>query len=152
MPVNILLTSATGEKTKSRTDGPVQQQSRDQAAAGNAYSQPNPQEMERTSDLSGVPWGSFNMRYIIERGQARGIEVAEQVGGELSASFIQRSMQGLQTSAACNGSAYGGVDNPPSYLQDQQYPSRIQSGRASQCGTYGTWGSSRGRGRGNHGP
>jgi hypothetical protein len=95
------------------------------------------------------------MRYIIERGQARGIEVVEQIGGELSASFIQRSMQGLQTSAACNGSAYGGVDNPPSYLQDQQYPSRIQSGRASQCGTYGTWGSSlspRGRGRGNHGP
>jgi hypothetical protein len=125
MPVNILLTSATGKKAKSRTDGPAQQQSRDRAAAGNAYSQPNPQEMERTSEISGVPWGSFNMRYIIERGQAREQEVAEQIGRELSASFTQRSMQGLQTSAACYGSAYGGVDNPPSYLQDQQYSSTI---------------------------
>jgi hypothetical protein len=142
MPVNTLLTSATGEKAKSRTDGPAQQKSRDRAAAGNAYSQPNPQEMERTSDLSGVPWGSLNMRHIIERGQARELEVAEQRSRKLSASYTQRSTQGLQTSAACYCSADGRVDNPPSYLQDQQYPSTIHSGRASQGETYGTWESS----------
>ena len=87
----IILTSLSGEKVKTEKED-LTQHSQDRAVAGNAYSQLNPRDMKPSSDDSGVPWGSFSMKHIIERGRAREQDILQQRSG-------RASMQGLQSSA-----------------------------------------------------
>ena len=42
----------------------------------NAYRIPDPEDLNHEEDVSGLPWGSFNMQYIV----ARGRESASQQG------------------------------------------------------------------------
>jgi hypothetical protein len=57
-----------------------------QENAVNAYRIPQPDDLRQEQDTSGLPWGSFNMQYIV----ARGHESASQQGSR-RASDQQRS-------------------------------------------------------------
>lgn len=143
-----LLTSATGQKARNEKEESVRQ-SHDRAAAGNAYSQLNPQELEQSNDSSGVPWGSFNMRHIVERGQAQEQIATQQRSSDSSVYFPQASTQGPPTRTGYQATDYDRVTDASSYLQGYQSTRTIQPKPSGQDGSYnadiGSYQSSRGR-------
>jgi len=76
---------ATGEKAREQKEQ-AQRDMQNQENAVNAYRIPEPDDFGQEEDVSGLPWGSFNMQYIV----ARGHESASQQGSR-RASDQQRS-------------------------------------------------------------
>jgi hypothetical protein len=90
-------------------------QSQNQAAAGNAYTQPNPRELERNNDLSGVPWGSLNMRHVFERGQQ-----AAQQGNRTPSSYSSQATAAEPTSSSGYYGTFASAEQEVSYYYDNQ--------------------------------
>ncbi|KAJ4344568.1 uncharacterized protein N0V89_012312 [Didymosphaeria variabile] len=42
-----------------------------QRRAGSAYASPDPDNVDQSRDLSGLPWGGISMRHIVETGKTR---------------------------------------------------------------------------------
>ncbi|OIW29963.1 hypothetical protein CONLIGDRAFT_680761 [Coniochaeta ligniaria NRRL 30616] len=66
----------------------AQRDQQNEENAVNAYRIPEPDDLGQEEDVSGLPWGSFNMQYIV----ARGHESASQQGSR-RASDQQRSSE-----------------------------------------------------------
>jgi hypothetical protein len=62
-----------GDKAK-ETKERQEREARDRAHAGNAYNIPDPSEMGPDDELSGLPWGSLSLKYVVSRGMARETE------------------------------------------------------------------------------
>ena len=63
-----------GEKTKEQKEA-SERDARNQRSAGLAYTTPDPAYMDADFELSGLPWGSLSLRYVVEKGNAREREV-----------------------------------------------------------------------------
>jgi hypothetical protein len=60
---------STGEKAKEQKEA-KERDTENQQRAGQIYSTPSPRDMEADFELSGLPWGSINLRHVVERGKA----------------------------------------------------------------------------------
>jgi hypothetical protein len=60
----------SGEKAKAAREESILQ-SQNEAAAGNAYSQPDPTQLGPDNGHSGLPWGGVSIRHVVELGQSR---------------------------------------------------------------------------------
>jgi hypothetical protein len=60
----------TGEKTKIAREESIRD-SQNQAAARNAYSQPDPRDLQHGNGSSGLPWGGVSIKHVVERGKER---------------------------------------------------------------------------------
>ena len=60
----------TGEKTKIAREESIRD-SQNQAAARNAYSQPDPRDLQHGNASSGLPWGGVSIKHVVERGKER---------------------------------------------------------------------------------
>jgi hypothetical protein len=58
---------STGEKAKEHKEK-SERDSRNQEHAGSSYHVPEPDEITDEGDVSGLPWGSVNMSYMVARG------------------------------------------------------------------------------------
>ena len=65
----------TGEKAREQKEQ-LQRDMQNKENAVNVYQIPKPDDFGQEEDVSGLPWGSFNMQYIV----ARGHESASQQG------------------------------------------------------------------------
>lgn len=61
---------SVGDKAK-ETKERQEREARDRAHAGNSYNIPDPSEMGADDELSGLPWGSLSLKYVVSRGMAR---------------------------------------------------------------------------------
>jgi hypothetical protein len=64
-----LRTLSIGEKTREQKDK-AQREAQNQQYAGSSYHVPDPDDVPEEEDLSGLPWGSFNMRHVVSKGHA----------------------------------------------------------------------------------
>ena len=59
-----------GEKTKIAREESIRH-SQNQAAARNAYSHPDPRDLQHGNASSGLPWGGVSIKHVVERGKER---------------------------------------------------------------------------------
>lgn len=65
--------NCVGDKAKEAKER-QEREARDRAHAGNSYHIPHPSEMGADDEVSGLPWGSLSLRYVVSRGMARETE------------------------------------------------------------------------------
>jgi hypothetical protein len=125
-PSNKLI-AIVGDKAKEAKER-QEREARDKAHAGNAYNIPDPSEMGADDELSGLPWGSLSLKYVVSRGMAR-----ESESWRGSPKEEDRSYDGSQGRAS--------DDRDGHYEEDSQY-----YGEADQA--YYDYGSGSGSGHG----
>ena len=60
----------TGEKGKRQKEDEARI-AENQHAAGSAYAAPNPTDLARNANPSGLPWGSVSLEHVVEAGKAK---------------------------------------------------------------------------------
>ena len=122
----------TGEKTRIAREESIRH-SQNQAAARNAYSHPDPRDLQHGNASSGLPWGGVSIKHVVERGKEREQQSA------------RRSREGSVAYDSRGGGGGGGGDRGGSV----SYYGSHRGGRGDSYSSY--YGSARGGGGGDGG-
>lgn len=60
----------TGDKIKEQREE-AERDAENQRNAGSSYASPEPEVMESSHTLSGLPWGGISMKHIVATGQSK---------------------------------------------------------------------------------
>jgi hypothetical protein len=97
----------TGEKTKIAREESIRQ-SQNQAAARNAYSHPDPRDLQHGNASSGLPWGEISIKRVVERGKEREQQSARSREGSVAYGGGPDSRGARDSSAGYFGGERGG--------------------------------------------
>lgn len=59
-----------GDKVKEQKEE-ADRDAENQQRAGSSYTSPDPDRIDQSQDLSGLPWGGISMKHIVESGRTR---------------------------------------------------------------------------------
>ncbi len=99
-----MLRRTTGEKAREQKDR-AQRDAQNQEHAGSSYHVPAPEEVAVDEELSGLPWGGPNLRYVVAKGH-ESHESSSQQGSRKASDYVPEDTQFL--------TPYGGGYQQPS--------------------------------------
>lgn len=65
-----ILTCPVGDKVREQKEE-QEREVENQRRAGSSYTSPDPENIDQTRNLSGLPWGGISMKHIVETGKTR---------------------------------------------------------------------------------
>lgn len=105
-----------GEKAREQKER-AQRDAQNHEYAGSSYHTPDPDDLGPEDDLSGLPWGSLNMRYVV----AKGHESASQQGSRRTSDHRAEDNQQFLSPNTATFAQFTGYDGPESTGDDSRY-------------------------------